>query len=150
MVKKAALLNDISGLGRCSLTADISVITTMGIQACPLPTGVYTAQTGYSGYKCRELTDLIPAFRTMWKDAGFMPDGILTGFIQNDRQADEVIGVYNRFQGKWYNRKYRCIVDLNAELRKLFKKYGALCLTQKNTNEYLLGILKSLKQMDVA
>ena len=65
-------------------------------------------------------------------------------------QADEVIGVYNRFQGKWYNRKYRCTVDLNAELRKLFKKYGALCLTQKNTNEYLLGILKSLKQMDVA
>lgn len=64
--------------------------------------------------------------------------------------ADEVVGIFNRYQGKWYNRKYRCIVDLNAELRKLFKKYGALCLTQKNTNEYLLGILKSLKQMDVA
>ena len=64
--------------------------------------------------------------------------------------ADEVVGIFNRYQGKWYNRKYRCIVDLNAELRKLFKKYGALCLTQKNTNEYLLEILKSLKQMDVA
>lgn len=64
--------------------------------------------------------------------------------------SGEPIAVYNRYKGKWYDRRYRNVSDLEADLRRMFKKYGALCLTQKNTNEYLLGILKSLKQMDVA
>ena len=38
MTKKVAVINDLSGLGRCSLTAAISVLSAMGIQACPLPT----------------------------------------------------------------------------------------------------------------
>ena len=38
MTKKIAVINDLSGFGRCSLTAAISVISAMGIQACPLPT----------------------------------------------------------------------------------------------------------------
>ena len=37
MTKKIAVINDLSGFGRCSLTAAISVISAMGIQACPLP-----------------------------------------------------------------------------------------------------------------
>lgn len=35
MTKKVAVINDLSGLGRCSLTAAISVLSAMGIQACP-------------------------------------------------------------------------------------------------------------------
>ena len=51
---------------------------------------------------------------------------------------------YNRFEGRWYDRKYRCVVSLDAELRRHFKRYGTLYLTQKNTNHYLLEVLKSL------
>ena len=38
MGKKVAVINDLSGFGRCSLTAAISVLSAMGVQACPLPT----------------------------------------------------------------------------------------------------------------
>ena len=64
--------------------------------------------------------------------------------------SDTVIAIYNRFEGRWYDRKYRCVVSLDAELRRHFKRYGTLYLTQKNTNHYLLEVLKSLKQMEVA
>ena len=47
MSKKIAVINDLSGFGRCSLTAAISVISAMGVQPCPLPTAILTAQTGY-------------------------------------------------------------------------------------------------------
>ena len=63
---------------------------------------------------------------------------------------DAVIAIYNRFEGRWYDRKYRCVVSLDAELRRHFKRYGTLYLTQKNTNHYLLEVLKSLKQMEIA
>ena len=33
MGKKVAVINDLSGFGRCSLTAAISVLSAMGVQA---------------------------------------------------------------------------------------------------------------------
>ena len=50
MTKKIAVINDLSGFGRCSLTAAVSVIAAMGVQPCPLPTAVLSAQTGYPSY----------------------------------------------------------------------------------------------------
>ena len=46
-MKKIAVLNDLSGLGKCSLTAAIPVISVMGVQACPLPTAVLSARQGF-------------------------------------------------------------------------------------------------------
>ena len=46
-MKRVALINDLSGFGKCSLTAAIPVISVMGVQACPLPTAILTAQTGF-------------------------------------------------------------------------------------------------------
>ena len=56
-LKKIAVLNDLSGMGKCSLTAAIPVISVMGIQACPLPTAVLSAQTGFPSYYCDDYTD---------------------------------------------------------------------------------------------
>lgn len=69
---------------------------------------------------------------------------------EENSTSDAVIAIYNRFEGRWYDIKYRCVVSLDAELRRHFKRYGTLYLTQKNTNHYLLEVLKSLKQMEVA
>ena len=69
---------------------------------------------------------------------------------EENSTSDAVIAIYNRFEGRWYDRKYRCVVSLDAELRRHFKRYGTLYLTQKNTNHYLLEVLKSLKQMEIA
>ena len=63
---------------------------------------------------------------------------------EENSTSDAVIAIYNRFEGRWYDRKYRCVVSLDAELRRHFKRYGTLYLTQKNTNHYLLEVLKSL------
>ena len=46
-LKKIAVIHDLSGMGKCSLTAAIPVISAMGVQACPLPTAVLSNQTGY-------------------------------------------------------------------------------------------------------
>ena len=58
MTKKIAVINDLSGFGKCSLTAAISVIAAMGVQPCPLPTAVLSAQTGYPSYYSDDYTDI--------------------------------------------------------------------------------------------
>ena len=82
-MKKIAVINDISGFGKCSLTAAIPVITAHGIQPCPLPTGVFSNQTGYESYKGVDLTSSMQDFIDEWKKLGVGFDGILTGFIPN-------------------------------------------------------------------
>ena len=67
MTKKIAVINDLSGFGKCSLTAAISVIAAMGVQPCPLPTAILSAQTGYPSYFCDDYTDKMDHFRTEWK-----------------------------------------------------------------------------------
>ena len=67
MSKKIAVINDLSGFGRCSLTAAISVISAMGVQPCPLPTAILTAQTGYPDYYCDDYTDKMELFRRVFQ-----------------------------------------------------------------------------------
>ncbi|MDX9802343.1 MAG: pyridoxamine kinase, partial [Spirochaetia bacterium] len=37
-VFEIAAVNDLSGYGRCSLTVAIPILSSMGMQVCPLPT----------------------------------------------------------------------------------------------------------------
>ena len=89
-MKTVAAINDICGFGKCSLVADISVLGAMGIQVCPLPTGIYTAQTVYPQHKNKSNTDMIDAFTENWAEMGATFDGIITGFLLEPVQARKV------------------------------------------------------------
>ena len=89
-MKTVAAINDICGFGNCSLVADISVLGAMGIQVCPLPTGIYTAQTVYPQHKNKSNTDMIDAFTENWAEMGASFDGIITGFLLDPVQARKV------------------------------------------------------------
>lgn len=96
-MKKIAVLNDLSGMGKCSLTAAIPVISVMGIQACPLPTAVLSAQTGFPSYYCDDYTDRMDAIMEEWKKMDFYPDGIYAGFLADARQADKAVEFIEQF-----------------------------------------------------
>ena len=99
-MKKIAVLNDLSGLGKCSLTAAIPVISVMGIQACPLPTAVLSCQTGFPSYFCDDYTERMDKFMDEWKKLDFQPDGIYTGFLADAAQADKVVSFIEQFGGE--------------------------------------------------
>ena len=98
-VPKVAAIHDLSGLGKCSLTAAIPVLAAMGIQACPLPTAVLSSQTGFPSYVCAELTSRIPAFAAEWHKQGVQFDGIYTGYLCNSVQAQLVCEFLDQFGG---------------------------------------------------
>lgn len=98
MTKKIAVINDLSGFGRCSLTAAISVMSVMGIQACPLPTAILSAQTGYPSYYCDTYTDKMPLIRAEWEKMNVHFDGICTGFLADERQIRQIFSFLDSFQ----------------------------------------------------
>ena len=100
MTKKIAVINDLSGFGRCSLTAAISVLSVMGVQPCPLPTAVLSAQTGYPSYYCDDYTDKMQYFRREWKKMDARFDGIYTGFVASERQIENIFEFLDTFRRK--------------------------------------------------
>ena len=90
-MKKIAILNDLSGLGKCSLAAAIPVISVMGVQACPLPTAILSAQTGFDSYYYDDYSAHISEIMGEWDKMGFRPDGIYTGFLAGETQAERVL-----------------------------------------------------------
>ena len=97
-MKRVALINDLSGVGKCSLTAAIPVISVMGIQACPLPTAVLTAQTGFGDFYCDDFTDKMDCFTEHWKKMEVSFDGIYSGYLASPLQIEKVAKFLEQFQ----------------------------------------------------
>jgi pyridoxine kinase len=95
---KVAAINDLSGFGKCSLVADMTVLSAMGIQCCPLPTAVLSAQTGYPSYFSKDLTGIIPEYTREWKKQSESFDGIITGFMMSDVQARNTLDFIKEFK----------------------------------------------------
>ncbi len=101
MIKRAAAIHDISGLGRCSLTMALPILSSLGTQCCPIPTAVLSSQTdGYRDYTFQDLTDILPDYIAHWKKNGEQFDAIYTGFLGAAKQIDIVAGFIDTFRNK--------------------------------------------------
>lgn len=85
---RVAAVHDLSGLGRCSLTTALPVLSAMGVEACPLPTAVYSNQTGFGEYASVDLTDFMEQSLDCWERLDVRFDGVYTGFLSNIRQVE--------------------------------------------------------------
>lgn len=88
--KKAAVINDLSGFGRCALTVAIPVISRLKVQCCPVPTAVLSNHTAYPTYYFDDYTDRMEDYTDQWRKLGLTFDGIGTGFLGSGRQIQIV------------------------------------------------------------
>ena len=125
-MKKIAVIQDLAGLGKCSLTAAIPVISVMGVQAVPLPTAVLSNQTGYPSYFCDNYTEHMEQIMDEWEKRGFSPDGIYTGFLADEEQADKILVLDD---GELAG------VGTHKELMESCEVYREICLSQLSEQE---------------
>ena len=98
-IQRVAAIHDLSGFGRASLTVVIPVLSTMGIQVCPLPTAVLSSQTsGVEGFTFHDLTPEMPRMLDHWQSLGLRFDAVYSGFLGNPAQADIVARCMDNFR----------------------------------------------------
>lgn len=97
---RAAAIHDLAGIGRCSLTAAIPILSAMGIQVCPFPTAVLSNQTGFPRYELVDLTDRMEAFGQCWAPWYGRFDAVYSGFLGNPRQAEITLGLVEKLRGE--------------------------------------------------
>lgn len=94
--KKIALINDVTGFGRCSITIELPILSALKIQVCPLPTAILSVHTGFENYFLDDFTDRMPKYIDSWEQNGLMFDAISTGFLGSFDQIEIVKSFIDR------------------------------------------------------
>lgn len=98
-MKRVVSIQDLSCLGKCSLTVALPVLSAMGCACSVLPTAVLSTHTAFPAPHCRALTeDLIPAAEH-WHRIGADFDAITVGYLADPAQAEAVEKVLSLFSG---------------------------------------------------
>ena len=97
--KKLALVNDVTGYGRCSIAVALPIVSALKVQGCILPTAILSVHTGFHDYYLDDYTDHMTPYIESWKKNGLTFDGISTGFLGSARQIDIVLDFLHDFKG---------------------------------------------------
>ena len=107
---KVAAVQDLSGLGRCSLSVVLPVLSVMGPQCCPLPTAVLSAHTAFPAPEAAAFQDLTGAMEQTlrhWEALHTSFDAIYSGFLGSPQQ----IGVLRRLIQRFRRKETLVLID---------------------------------------
>ena len=93
---KIIIINDLTGFGKCSLTVEIPIISKLKVQCCPIPTSILSNHTAYESYYMKDITEDIPSYFSEWEKLELKFEGLLTGFLSNNKQFDIVKRIIER------------------------------------------------------
>ncbi|MEG0295793.1 MAG: pyridoxamine kinase [Clostridium sp.] len=97
-VKRVAVINDLSGIGGCSLTAAIPILSCIGVQSCPFPTAILSNQTNYKNYYFKDLTNGMEEYKRNLNKLNLNFHGIYSGFLGSVEQIDIVLDFINEYK----------------------------------------------------
>ena len=98
-VPKVAAIHDLSGFGRSSLTTVIPILSTMGIQVCPVPTAILSTHTSeFKNYHFFDFTDQMESYINHWKSLDISFDAVYSGFLGSAKQVRIVKDFINSFR----------------------------------------------------
>ncbi len=96
-MNKILTIQDISCIGKCSLTVALPIISAFGVETAVLPTAVLSTHTAFKGFTFRDLTDDMPAIVNHWENENFKFKSIYTGYLGSIKQIDIVSNIFDKF-----------------------------------------------------
>ncbi len=97
-MKRIVTIQDISCVGKCSLTVALPIISAMGIETAVIPTAVLSTHTAFKNFTYRDLTGDLPKIAKHWKQEKFDFDGIYTGYLGSIEQIDILKEFFKQFK----------------------------------------------------
>ena len=90
-------VNDVSCIGRCSLTATLPILSACGVECNVLPTALLSTHTGgFDDYTFLDLTEEFPKILRHWDSLQIKFDYIYSGYLGSVEQIDFVLQLKER------------------------------------------------------
>ena len=97
-MKRIVTIQDISCVGKCSLTVALPIISAMGVETAILPTAVLSTHTMFQNYTLKDLTDQMRPIAAHWKKEQIDFDAIYTGYLGSSDQIEIVADLFEEFR----------------------------------------------------
>ena len=138
--RKIAVINDVTGFGRCSVTVALPILSAMRLETCIVPTAVLSMHTAYPEYMLHDFTPYLPAYIDSWAQRDLTFDGILTGFLGSEEQIADVerfLEIFGR-NDKAEGGQPRIVVDpVMGDHGKIYTSYTpAMCKAMRRLMPY--------------
>lgn len=148
-MKRILTVQDISCIGKCSLTVALPIISAMGIECAILPTAVLSTHTMFRGYTFRDLTEDLDPIIDHWVKEKMGFEAVYTGYLGSPEQLKIVGRLFDT-----YREGYRIVDPVMADNGKLYpgftedfaREMAGLCqkadiiLPNMTEAAYMLGI----------
>ena len=110
-MRRIVTIQDVSCVGKCSLTVALPIISAMGVETAIIPTAVLSTHTMFQGFTFRDLTSDINPIMEHWKKEGFTFDAVYTGYLGSFEQIDLMHGLFAQFGGNALKIVDPCMAD---------------------------------------
>lgn len=87
-LKRMAAIHDLSGLGKCSLTVALPIVSATGVECCCIPTALLSTHTGgFTDWTFTDLSDEIVPIASHWNSLNIKFDAIYSGYLASPAQG---------------------------------------------------------------
>ncbi len=97
-MKRILTVQDISCVGKCSLTVALPIISAAGVECGVLPTAVLSTHTMFPKFTFCDLTDEIEPITSTFSELDLDFDAIYTGYLGSFRQLELVSAMFDQFR----------------------------------------------------
>jgi len=141
-------IQDLSCMGKCSLTVALPILSAMGLSTSVLPTAVLSTHTAFPNPEVQPMTENLLPFAEHMASVGGSFDAISTGYLSDPQQAEVVCQVLDQFDclkvidpamgdhGKLYSR----MTDAHVEAMKHLCRRGDYLLPNLTEAAFLTGL----------
>ena len=147
-MKQVLSVQDLSCLGKCSLTVALPVISAMGCACSVLPTTLLSTHTAFPDPHRRSLTEDMDAICAHWQSIGARFDAVSVGYLCDPGQVSAVQRVLDAFPGLRvidpvmgdHGKLYRSITAEHVAAMKQLCQKGTVLLPNLTEAALLTGL----------
>lgn len=99
-MKRILTVQDISCLGKCSITLALPILSAMGLETAVLPTAILSTHTAFASPVIRDLTPQLLPTLDHWEAIGAEFDAIYVGYLGKPELVEQVAELVKRFSPK--------------------------------------------------
>lgn len=88
-MKRMAAIHDLSGLGKCSITAALPIVSASGVECCCIPTALLSTHTGgFTGWTFKDLSEEMLPIARHWHHLDMHFDAVYSGYLASKEQGE--------------------------------------------------------------
>lgn len=147
-MKSVLSIQDLSCLGKCSLTVALPVLSAMGCACSVMPTTLLSTHTAFPAPHRRSLTEDLLPICNHWQSIGAKFDAISVGYLADPQQAATVEQVLDAFGGFTvidpvmgdHGKLYRSLTPDHVEAMRGLCRRGSVLLPNVTEAALLTGL----------